>query len=132
MMFKAKKRGADTIEMFSDSPPWWMNSNLSSAGGDTGRANLTPENDVRFAVYLASVAQYAANNWGVVFSSVEPFNEPSSGWWDYPCRQEGCHIPAKQQQDIIQDLRRELDRRGLDTVPIAASDENTYDLSLRT
>jgi galactan endo-1,6-beta-galactosidase len=132
MMQKARERGANLFELFSDSPMWWMNSNRSTAGSNTGADCLMPENYDRFASYLASVARYAADHWGVKFDSVEPFNEPSADWWKFPNRQEGCHFDVATQHQIIQSLRQALDRARLGDVAIAAADENNMDVGLST
>jgi galactan endo-1,6-beta-galactosidase len=132
MMQKARRRGANLFEMFSDSPMWWMNSNRSTAGSSTGGDCLMPENYDRFTFYLASVARYSADHWGTKFDSVEPFNEPSAGWWKYPNRQEGCHFDIATQQKIVASLRRALDRAHLDDVAVAAADENNMDAGLKT
>jgi galactan endo-1,6-beta-galactosidase len=132
MMQKARQRGANLFEMFSDSPMWWMNSNRSTAGSSSGGDCLMPENYDRFTFYLASVARYSADHWGTKFDSVEPFNEPSAGWWKYPNRQEGCHFDIATQQKIVASLRRALDRAHLDDVAVAAADENNMDAGLKT
>jgi galactan endo-1,6-beta-galactosidase len=132
MMQKARQRGANLFEMFSDSPMWWMNSNRSTAGSSSGGDCLMPENYDRFTFYLASVARYSADHWGTKFDSVEPFNEPSAGWWKYPNRQEGCHLDIATQQKIVASLRRALDRAHLDDVAVAAADENNMDAGLKT
>ena len=132
MMEKARARGANRFEMFSDSPMWWMNSNRSTSGSDTGGDCLAPENYDRFTFYLASVARYAANHWGVEFDSVEPFNEPSADWWKYPGRQEGCHFDIATQQKVTESLRRALDRARLNKVAVAVADENNVDAALNT
>jgi galactan endo-1,6-beta-galactosidase len=132
MMQKARRRGANLFEMFSDSPMWWMNSNRSTAGSSTGGDCLMPENYDRFTFYLASVARYSADHWGTKFDSVEPFNEPSAGWWKYPNRQEGCHFDIATQQKIVASLRRAVDRAHLDDVAVAAADENNMDAGLKT
>jgi galactan endo-1,6-beta-galactosidase len=132
MMRKARERGANVFELFSDSPMWWMNSNHSTAGSDTGGDCLAPENHDRFATYLAAVARRARDDWGIHFGSVEAFNEPSANWWKYPGRQEGCHFDVNTQQVIIQKLRKELDRLGLNDVMVAAADENDADVALKT
>ena len=113
--------------LFSDSPMWWMNSNRSTAGSNTGGDCLMPENYDRFTFYLASVARYSADHWGTKFDSVEPFNEPSADWWKYPNRQEGCHFDIATQQKIVESLRRALDREHLNDVAVAAADENNMD-----
>ena len=132
IMMKAHDRGAKMFEMFSDSPLWWMNSNHSTAGSDTGGDCLAPANVDRFAAYLANVARHAVDDWGIKFDSVEPFNEPSAMWWKYPGRQEGCHFDIPTQQAVIQKLRDQLNRVGLNDVAIAAADENDIDAGLAT
>ncbi len=132
MMRKAQGRGANVFEMFSDSPMWWMNSNRSTAGSDTGGNCLRPEDYDRFAFYLASVARYSADHWGVKVDSVEPFNEPSADWWKYPNRQEGCHFDVTTQKIILLSLRRALDQAHLNDVAVAAADENNMDAGVNT
>jgi galactan endo-1,6-beta-galactosidase len=132
MMQRARGRGANVFEMFSDSPMWWMNSNRSTSGSDTGGDCLVPQNYDRFTLYLASVARYSADHWGINFDSVEPFNEPSADWWKYPGRQEGCHFAIATQQKIVEKLRRALDQAHLNDVFIAAADENNMDAGLNT
>lgn len=132
MMLKAHERGANVFEMFSDSPMWWMTSNYSTAGSDSGGDCLDPANYDRFVTYLATVARYSADHWGIKFASVEPFNEPSAMWWKYPARQEGCHFDLSTQYKIVQSLRKALDQRQLNDVAVAASDENDFDVALGT
>jgi galactan endo-1,6-beta-galactosidase len=129
---KAKARGADMFEMFSDSPMWWMNSNHSTAGSDTGGDCLEPANYRNFTHYLATVARQAKDHWGIHFASIEPFNEPSADWWTYPGRQEGCHFDVATQQKIIALLRGELEKAGLGETAVAAADENDVDVGLKT
>ena len=132
MMIKARDRGANVFEMFSDSPMWWMNFNHSTAGSDSGGDCLDPVNYGRFATYLATVARYATEHWGIKFGSVEPFNEPSAMWWKYPVRQEGCHFDSAAQRRIIRLLRNALDKEQLRDVAVAACDENDFDVALKT
>lgn len=132
MMQKARERGANIFQLFSDSPMWWMNSNHSTSGSDTSGDCLAPEYYDRFAFYLASVARHSADHWGVRFNSVEPFNEPSANWWRYPGRQEGCHFDVSTQQEIVESLRRALDDVHLKDVAVAAADENNMDAGLKT
>lgn len=132
IMKKARARGANVFEMFSDSPMWWMNSNRSTSGSDSGGDCLALENYDRFTLYLASVARYSADHWGINFDSVEPFNEPSADWWKYPNRQEGCHFDPATQQKIVESLRGALNRAHLNDMVIAAADENNMDAGLNT
>lgn len=133
MLRMAKERGADHFELFSNSPMWWMcrNDNPSGAAEATDD-NLRPDRHAAFAVYLAEVARRARDAWGVTFTTISPFNEPVSRWWFADCKQEGCHFDRRTQDRFLPVLRRELDRRGLHPLAIAASDENTYDEALDT
>ncbi len=131
MLVKAAQRGA-VSELFSNSPMWWMCTNHNPSGASGGGNNLQSWNYQQHAVYLATVAAYARNNWGVAFSSVEAFNEPSSNWWTATGTQEGCHVDASVQATVLGYLRGELDARGLTGTLVSASDENTYDLARTT
>ncbi|TDH71529.1 hypothetical protein CCR75_002178 [Bremia lactucae] len=126
MMKLAVDRGVDQIEAFSNSPPWWMNKNLATAGGDDGTVdNLKTENHEAFALYLASVVKKARTDWGIEMNYVELFNEPSETWWQFPGGQEGCHFSFEAQQAILPLLRKQLDAMDLQDVAIAAADENS-------
>lgn len=133
MMSKAKARGANRFELFSNSPMWWMCKNHNPSGADDGGDNLQSWNVNQHAVYLATIAKYAKDHWGITFGTVEPFNEPSSDWWKGQTgTQEGCHFGAASQVPVIAALRTELNNRGLSSTLISASDENSYDLAVST
>ena len=131
MLVKATSRGAIS-ELFSNSPMWWMCANHNPSGSASGGNNLQSWNYRQHASYLASVALYAKNNWGVNFASVDAFNEPSSAWWTATGTQEGCHIDASIQATILAYLRSELNSRSLTSTLISASDETSYDLARTT
>ncbi|CEG38064.1 RxLR-like protein [Plasmopara halstedii] len=133
MLMLAIERGADQLEAFSNSPPWWMNHNHATAGGDNGKKdNLTPHNYEEFALYLATVVNMFKTRWGVNFDYVEPFNEPSESWWEFPSKQEGCHFSWATQKKILILLRKQLDALNLQDVAIATPDENSPDATLHT
>ncbi|MBW4590422.1 hypothetical protein G7B40_035110 [Aetokthonos hydrillicola Thurmond2011] len=142
MMWLARDRGADHFELFSNSPMWWMLYNQNPAGADNATSdNLQSWNWQAHAIYLATIAKYAHDHWGINFDSVEPFNEPSSNFWSatgwnsnsgYPSDQEGSHFDHSTQMSVIQYLRSELDKRGLNWMAVSASDENTYDEAYNT
>ena len=128
MLLLARARGANWLELFSNSPMWWMCYNHNPSGADNGGSdNLQNWNYDAHAVYLANIAARAATNWGVTFNSVEPFNEPSANWWNSTGSQEGCHFDPSTQASVIPLLWTELKNRGLTNAVVAASDENTYD-----
>lgn len=133
MLAKAKTRGANVFELFSNSPMWWMCYNHNPSGSPAGITdNLQRWNYQQHAVYLATVAKYAHDHWGIDFASVEPLNEPASPWWTAGGTQEGCHFDAATQQAVVTHLRAELNNRGLSGQLVAASDENTYDQARTT
>lgn len=130
MLLRARDRGADRLELFSNSPIWWMCRNHNPSGGRFGEPNLPRENFQRHARYLATVARRARDHWGIRFSSVAPFNEPSSiESWHAEGTQEGCVVFFEGQESVIRHLREELDAVGLDDVDVVASDENSVDLA---
>lgn len=133
MLQKARDRGADRFELFSNSPPWWMcaNDNPSGAAKDSDE-NLLPAQYGNFAHYLASVARRAKDQWGVTFTTVDPFNEPTATYWFANGKQEGSHIKAATQAKILPLLREALDRQGLADMPLSASDESFYDQAVAT
>ncbi len=131
MLTKATQRGAIS-ELFANSPMWWMCSNHNPSGAADGGNNLQSWNHRQHALHLATTARRARDQWGVNFRTVDPFNEPSSGWWKADGGQEGCHIDATTQRSVIANLRTELDRVGLTGVGISASDETNYDLARTT
>ncbi|MFI9171504.1 beta-1,6-galactanase [Streptomyces lincolnensis] len=131
MLGKAVSRGA-TTELFANSPMWWMCQNHNPSGASGGGNNLQTWNYRQHASHLAAVALRAKNNWGVNFTTVDPFNEPSSTWWTATGTQEGCHMDASVQAAVLPYMRSELDSRGLTGVRISASDETSYDLARTT
>jgi galactan endo-1,6-beta-galactosidase len=132
MMLMAQARGA-SIQLFSNSPMWWMLNNFNPSGPTTASTdNLLPGYDDAHAIYLATIAAYARTNWGVTFNSIEAFNEPHGSWWTATGTQEGCYFDTPSQETVIGYLRTEMNNRGLTNMPIAASDETSYDQSLST
>ena len=133
MVLKAKARGANFLELFSNSPIWWMCYNHNPSGATNGSSdNLQSWNYDQHAIYLATVAKYAHDFWGFDFTSVEAFNEPIANWWTATGKQEGCHFNTGTQAAVLGYLRSELNNRGLNSTPIAASDESYYDQATST
>ena len=132
-LLKARDRGADRFELFSNSPPWWMLANANPSGAaDKHAENLLPAHRDNFAAYLAAIALRAKTRWGISFTTVEPFNEPISGYWFDEGKQEGAFFSPAAQADFLPRLRAALDARGLQALPIAASDETSYTHALKT
>lgn len=133
MLSKARDKGATIFELFSNSPMWWMCKNHNPSGSDGGATdNLQSWNYGQHAVYLATIAKYAHDNWGINFNSVDAFNEPVTSYWKSDGTQEGCHFDVATQATVIKNMRTELDTRGLSAIAISASDETSYDDAVAT
>ena len=133
MLQKARDRGADIFQLFSNSPVWWQCLNHNPSGSDSGSSdNLQWWNYGQHAAGLVEILAHAREYWNVTFSSVEAFNEPMSSWWTSTGTQEGCHFDVSTQRAVLGELRSELDGRGFAEVEIAASDETSYTLALST
>ncbi|NRQ32412.1 hypothetical protein HII36_11255 [Nonomuraea sp. NN258] len=139
VLAETARRGIGSFELFANSPPWFMTHSGHPAGRYShnspqgcSHSNLRPDYQDDFAAYLATVSQRFAtvgvNGAGspkVTFKTIEPFNEPSNGWWCWGNNQEGTFLPASEQSSVILNLRSALDSRGLGT-EIAATDSNNY------
>lgn len=127
--------GALVIEVFSNSPPWWMLENADPSGSATGaQDNLLPAMRATHAAYLAAVAAHLAGPLRLPVATVEAFNEPS--WpsaWNAAGTQEGCHFDVATQAAVLPLLRPALQAAGLPrSVRVAASDESLTDQALAT
>ncbi|MFJ6770700.1 glycoside hydrolase [Kitasatospora sp. NPDC091257] len=132
---QAKARGVDTFELFANSPMWWMLKNDDPEGAADGLCNLQDGNFDRHAAYLATVARYAHDHWGIDFASVQPFNEPGLNWGNkavMDTTQEGCFYTHAQQADLIRRTRAQLNVRGLTGTLVAGLDENGTALARNT
>ena len=121
----AVARGANRVEAFANSPPFWMTVSGSVTGATNGAANnLRVDCEDAFANYLATVVSNLTVLDGVKFDTVTPMNEPGSDWWHYGNRQEGAHMSYDQQARMINLLRPALDRCGLKTGLVASEDND--------
>lgn len=114
------------VEVFSNSPPYFMTESGCSSGNEiAAENNLKPEFYTDFADYLAHVAEYINNDLGIKVSSVSPMNEPNTTYWAaYSNKQEGCHVdPGEAQSSIIVETAKAFENYGLGDVEIIGSDE---------
>jgi O-glycosyl hydrolase len=132
IMLKIREKRPDAIfEAFSNSPPYWMTFSGCSAGNvDPKKDNLKPEYYEAFCDYLIDVCKHYKDEYGIEFKTLEPFNESTSGYWNYLGSQEGCHFEPETQIKIIRLLYPKLKASGLKTV-ISASDETNLASSIR-
>jgi len=136
MLLNAKALGANRFELFANSPMWWMciDHCPGGNGGNVAIDNLASANYDEYAIELATIAQYAQAHWGIDFTTVEAFNEPVSSWWgtNGTSLQEACHFANGSQPPVINDLRSELNSRGLNSVVISAPDDFEFDQTIST
>ena len=125
-------KGDIITETISYSPPWWMTYGECSAGNVNGTSeNLKPAFRDDFADYLVSVTKdlnTAHPNWNIKY--INPFNEPTSGYWKKGGNQEGsAFYPATQAQVLWRLWQR---RRDLDilSIELSASDNSKVTSSL--
>ena len=125
------KRVKDPIfEAFSNSPPWWMTKSGCVSGSSDGSDNLKSDYFDDFADYLSEVALHFKKEWGITFRTVEPFNEPSAGWWKANGGQEGCGFKNNQTQMIVE-LGKALKAKGLfPETSVSAADETNIGSAL--
>jgi hypothetical protein len=78
MLHAAIARGANYVEAFANSPPWWMTISGSVTGAtNSGGNNLQTNYEAAFAFYLANVVSNLTVLDGVHFDTVTPMNEPN-------------------------------------------------------
>lgn len=121
------------VEVFSNSPPYFMTvSGCSSGGRDGNINNLKDDCYEDFAEYLAHVTNYIQNEMGIKVASVAPMNEPNTNFWWYGSnKQEGCHFDeGESQSKIIEFTYEALKKYALDNVIISASDETSTELQI--
>ncbi len=120
----AIKYGADIVEAFSNSPPYYMTeSGCSSGNHNSGENNLPDDKFDDFAEYLAEAVLKIQNTYGIKFDTLEPFNESDTNYWGYEGWQEGCHFDVEDHSKLILLVREALNKRGLTSVGVSASDE---------
>lgn len=121
------------VEMFSNSPPYWMcKSGCSTGNNNPGANNLKDDCYDDFAEYLAEVCKHYKEEWGVTIQSVEAMNEPYTNFWGAgSAKQEGCHFDiGNSESTIILELQKSMAKRGMEDVIISASDETSIDTQI--
>ncbi len=121
------------VEMFSNSPPYYMtNSGCSTGNKDAGKNNLRDDQYTAFAEYLAEVSYHYEHDWGIKVQSIDPMNEPYTNFWGaYSAKQEGCHFDiGNSESKILVELKKSLDKRGLNDVIVCGTDETSIDTQI--
>lgn len=121
------------VEMFSNSPPYWMCKSGCSTGNKTAsQNNLKDDCYDDFAEYLAEVCKHYRDEWGIDIQSVEAMNEPYTNYWGaYSPKQEGCHFDiGNSESTIILELQKSMAKRGMEDVIICGTDETAIDVQI--
>ena len=121
------------IEMFSNSPPYYMTkSGCSSGGTDPNKNNLKDDQYEAFATYLAEVCYHYKNEWGFDIQSIDAMNEPYTNFWGANSpKQEGCHFDqGESESKIIVELQKAMSSRGMSDVIISGTDETSIDTQI--
>ena len=116
------------VEAFSNSPPYYMTeSGCSSGAVSAGQNNLRDDQVEAFAEYLAQVALYYKENYGITFQSISPMNEPNTAYWEaFSPKQEGCHFsPGESQSAILLATQKALEEKGLGSILLVGTDETS-------
>lgn len=116
------------VEAFSNSPPYYMTESGCSSGAVHASANNLREDQVdAFAEYLAQVALYYKENYGITFQSISPMNEPNTAYWEaFSPKQEGCHFsPGESQSAILLATKKALEEKGLGDILLVGTDETS-------
>jgi O-glycosyl hydrolase len=128
----ALARGAYLFEGQANSAPSWMLLNNCTAGPTTASTdNLSSAYYADYVSYLATVAQHFHDTWGIPFSSIEPFNEPTGNWWTSKGNQEGMYVSQGVQNTLVKQLGAQLGRQGITAYSsVSAPDDNTVGWSI--
>lgn len=87
----ATNSGVNHVEIFVNSPPWWMTKNNNMRGADTlFTTNLESDYLNDYVDFLIESFNILKEKYPVI--SLEPFNEPSNPFWTSNNGQEGCYF----------------------------------------
>jgi len=123
VLAQARLRGVNVLEAFVNSPPVWMTKSGSAAGSLDGSTNLKTEYFDPFVDFIAEVLRHFQQDWGTVFQTVTPMNEPSSLAWKADRDREGCRFERAEQNRLLKSLAKALKDRGLKQTSLSAPDE---------
>ncbi|KAF0560065.1 O-Glycosyl hydrolase family 30 [Gigaspora margarita] len=133
ILFAAKERGADIFEAFSNSPPYWMTNSGCSSGGPNYANNLNSDYYDQFADYLTEVVKWYKDEQGLVFRTLEPFNEPTTGLWKEFGSQEGCTYKYLAMDEVVDKVGAYLNKKGLSgTTSVSIADEGLFEGEITT
>lgn len=102
---KAVKQGTvNKVELFSNSPPYWMtNSGFTNGSVSSFKCNLRKEKINDFSKFLVDSYNQLKKEYPVV--SLSPFNEPSNPYWMTNFPQEGCYYNYSMRNKVLSKIK---------------------------
>lgn len=95
--------------------------------------NFDPANSAAFADYLTEVVKYYNENHGITFTSLMPFNEPSSGYWKGEnSTQEGCNVERSTMVEVIKSVNASLQIKNMGFCKLSVADETNFGQEMDT
>jgi hypothetical protein len=102
---EAVKNGVDKVELFSNSPPWWMTkSGVTNGSNKSFDCNLKKECIDSYVTFLNDSYNLLKEKYPII--SIDPFNEPSNPFWSPSINQEGCFFDYVTRWKIIKRLKK--------------------------
>lgn len=112
------KNGVNKVELFCNSPPWWMtNSGLTNGNIKAWTTNLNYDYKLDFIDFIVDSYNILSKIYPIV--SIEPFNEPSNPFWSPKINQEGCYYNYITRHNIFKDIKK-----NYPSIPIVGFDES--------
>ena len=107
MLDLAVKAGVTNVEIFSNSPPWWMTkSGYTNGSTKSFDCNLKLGYIEEFVDFLIMSYLILSDRYPGVKFSIEPFNEPSNPFWKVGVEQEGCYFNYSIRNKIIKLIKQ--------------------------
>jgi hypothetical protein len=101
---KAINLGVNHVELFVNSPPWWMTISGKTSGSDKiATNNLKKEKIDEYADFLIDSYNLMIKKYPV--TSLAPFNEPSNPFWTSSGSQEGCYFDFSSRVKVIKSIK---------------------------
>ena len=101
---KSVKAGVDKVEIFCNSPPYFMTkSGYTNGSNKSCECNLRSDCVDTFVDFLNNAYKLLIRKFPIV--SINPFNEPSNPFWTTSINQEGCYYDYTTRKQIITRLK---------------------------
>ncbi|MBR2411191.1 MAG: hypothetical protein IKB08_05655 [Clostridia bacterium] len=119
MMKLSVAAGAESVILFSNSPPEPYTKNHKSCLDKPWRTNLPRKNETAFAKYLCDCAEHFLGE-SIPVKYISPVNEPL--WiWTEKNGQEGCHYTPYGVYSLLKECEKALaERKALDDIKLSA------------